>query len=219
MKIKIEKLVLDYDLYPRTQVDSVHVNDIVNAIDAGVEMPPLLVDRKTKRVVDGFHRYKAYEKRRYTSIEATMKSYRSEKDIYLDAVSLNSSHGRRFAHYDQVRVIARSEQLNMPVEVIATALNITTKRVEELRLSKQAVDNNGRVMAIKRTLSHFRQKELTVRQVRGNDKAGGMSSMYYVNQVINIVENGILDHENIGLMERVATLRDLLNKVLKKRAA
>src|SRR3990172_8850015 len=53
-------LVLDFTIYPRSSVDATTVSQYVLALQAGEQFPPIIVDRKTKRVVDGFHRVKAY---------------------------------------------------------------------------------------------------------------------------------------------------------------
>src|SRR5688572_13414948 len=58
--IKASELVEDFDLYPRGDVDGTHVLSLVQALEAGVELPPIIACKKTKRIVDGFHRRRAF---------------------------------------------------------------------------------------------------------------------------------------------------------------
>src|SRR5271155_2464210 len=58
--IALSELVLDFDIYPRVDVDTTNVSRIQDAITAKVAMPPLVIDKTSKRIIDGFHRYKAY---------------------------------------------------------------------------------------------------------------------------------------------------------------
>lgn len=55
------ELILDYGLYPRHSIDSQHVSYMVESIRAGVALPPVVIDKKSKRVVDGFHRVTAFQ--------------------------------------------------------------------------------------------------------------------------------------------------------------
>jgi hypothetical protein len=54
------ELVQDYSLYPRTVTDDAHVARLVEALRAGETFPPVVADKASRRVVDGFHRIKAY---------------------------------------------------------------------------------------------------------------------------------------------------------------
>ena len=60
--ILVSALMLDYNLYPRHVVDEQHVHYIVEAMRSGAEMPPVVADKRSKRVIDGFHRVTAVKK-------------------------------------------------------------------------------------------------------------------------------------------------------------
>ena len=52
-KVALASLIFDGTVYPRHSVDMSHVADIARAIEAGQEIPLPVVERKTKRIVDG----------------------------------------------------------------------------------------------------------------------------------------------------------------------
>ena len=94
--VKATELVQDYDLYPRAQVDGYHVREIAEALEAGVSMPPVIAEKGTKRVVDGFHRIRAAQKIHGATakIEVVFKVYGSEAELFREAMRLNADHGR-----------------------------------------------------------------------------------------------------------------------------
>jgi len=98
--ININSLVLDFTLYPRCRVDDQHASYMLESVKAGVELPPVIIDKKSKRVIDGFHRVTAMKrffklnKKEKPEITAIIKTYKSEADMFLDAMKYNAAHGR-----------------------------------------------------------------------------------------------------------------------------
>jgi len=215
MKIKLALLVLDYDLYPRQDVDSANVRSLVEALNAGVELPPIVIDKQSKRVVDGIHRVHSYRRvlDETATIEVIARNYASDAEMFLDAIQLNAGHGKRLSPFDKARAILRAEELKIEVDRIAGALHITIDRVGEIEIRKGA-RTNGQKIIIKNTLRHLAGGKLNKKQRVANDRAGGMFPLYYVNQVINIIEGDVLDRENEKLMERLGELRELLGAIL-----
>jgi hypothetical protein len=214
--IKVSKLILDYDFYPREQIQSYHVNELVQALDAGVVLPPIVVDKKTKRVVDGFHRVRAYQ-RFYgadAEIPATLKEYESEATMYLEAMAFNSAHGRPLSTYDKARCIARAEELELQPEVVAKALNTTVERITELRAERIAFYEKKPVV-LKRTAIHLAGTELEKEQLEYNVRAGGMQQTFYINQVIAMLEADAVDWDDEKTVKALKRLHGLLDKALK----
>ena len=111
----ISGLVLDRDLSPRARLGSNHVRQLAESLRAGAELPPIVVERQTSRVVDGFHRVEAH-RRVYgpeALIDAVEKDYADEAELFEDAMRLNSAHGSRLAPYDQLRCVAIAERLSI----------------------------------------------------------------------------------------------------------
>lgn len=221
--VKVSELVLDFTLYPRGEVDSQHVGYIREAMKAGVAMPPIVAEKKTLRVVDGFHRTKANiaEYGEGHEIEIIEKTYKNDAELFLDAARYNSAHGANLSRFDRVHCILRAEQLGITVEQIASALSITAdaagqlraNRVGQLRATK-ASGGNPLSIPLKRTIAHMAGQTLTKGQETANGKLGGMNASFYVNQVVILIENGLLDKSDEKLFERLARLRELLDEVL-----
>lgn len=218
IKLKVSSLVLDYSLYPRQQIDSHHSGEIREAMRSGIQIPPVKADRKSRRVTDGFHRIRAYlaEYGPDHEIDVIDHPYRSEKAMFEDAMRLNAQHGRNLSSYDRAHCILRAKELGMSDTAIADSLCVTLARVESIVLKKTAIKGNGvsrkkpQSLAIKRTIGHMAGKTLTKKQQTANDRLGGMSQLFYVNQLITLLESDLLDTENEDLMKALVKLRDLL---------
>lgn len=214
-RIKVSELLLDYTLYPRERIDSYNVRQIAEALRAGVELPPIVVNKKGLRVVDGFHRIRAYQ-RVYgvnTEIPAELKTYKDDAAMFCDAVRLNARHGRQLSTYDQARCIAKAEMYSLEPEVISSLLNMTIERFSEMKMSRFATYKEE-VIALKSTSAHLSGKDLTDEEAEYNARAGGMNQTFYINQVIAMLETDTVDWDNQKVATAINKLYDLLGKAM-----
>lgn len=134
-KVKIADLVLDDKVYPRQEADESHVQTIQDAIDAGVKFPPIVICRKTRRVVDGFHRVLAFGgcfDDQY-ELDCVEKDYASDRELFLDAIRFNASHGLSLTIADRELCTLRAKQLGIGDGEAAAALAVTVDRAGRLR--------------------------------------------------------------------------------------
>lgn len=216
----ISALVFDYELYPRGGVDSHHVGEIEAAIRAGAAMPPLVIDKASKRVADGFHRAKACA-RIYGEdhqIECVEKIYKSDAELFVDAMRYNASHGRALTQHDRAHCLLLAEKFAIDEATLANALNLTPERIGELRSTRIGAVC-GQPIALKKTISHMAGRELTPPQAAANEKLSGMNQLFYVNQLITLIESDLLDTSNEELMTGLGRLRDLIDSIGAREAA
>lgn len=232
VKVKVLSLVIDYDIYPRMSVDSQHVGYLVEARSAGKTLPPIVIDKKTKRVVDGVHRCKAEIRLRgdEAEIDAIEKEYASEKELFLDAIRLNAHHGARLDRHDRVHCAILGGQKRIAKSALAEAMHMNLKRFEELVKARTAFaatpksvrDNGGakpepRHIPIKLAVQHMAGKEITASQEEAITKRlGGNQPMFWVNQIILLIEENLIDEENSKLIARMGVLQDVLSKFMDK---
>lgn len=209
--IKASSLVLDHDLYPRHEVQSYNVHQMVESLEAGAELPPVLADRKSKRVIDGWHRIKAHLRHLGpdADIEVILKAYESEAEMYVEAMALNAPHGTKLTAFDRVRCIVRAKELGIDEITVAKALNITVQKVGEIKVQKLGLID-GKQVPLKRTSAHFAGREMTKEQVEGNEKAGGPHQLFFVNQVMIMLESDTVNWDNEQLIKRLRELHELL---------
>jgi ParB-like chromosome segregation protein Spo0J len=207
---------LDYEVYPRTEVNSVHITDIVEAIKAGVEMPPIIAEKATGRVVDGFHRIKAAERLEMKEIGVEWKEYKNRGVFYLDAVRLNTSHGRKLTRYDQARIITMAEGLKIEREILANAMNITPQRIKDIRRERTALSASGQPIPIKRSIRFLAATKLNKKQEETNKHLSGWSLSFHAQEIIGRLEADLIDWDNPGEIEILRNLREIIDRRLRK---
>jgi hypothetical protein len=215
-KVKAASLVLDYELYPRNNVDRHNVKGIIDAKHAGVEMPPVVADEATKKVVDGFHRVIAELKENPDGeILVVFKRYRDEAAMFLDAMRYNAAHGARLDPCDRARCTIIAERLAVPLEAVAGALHMPAGKLGDLRNARTATGkDSGLTIPIKNTIGHMAGRALNKRQQEANEKLSGMRQAFYANQLIELIEARLLDTGDEALLERLRRLNDLLTELL-----
>lgn len=215
--MKLCEMILDYNLYPRQHVDATHVGYLREAILAGSELPPILVDAVSNRVVDGFHRHGAYLGLYDENYDTPVvkKKFKTEADLFLAAVRANSAHGYRMSRLDQAHCLINATHLDIDTSDLAQALHVSAERIDALRIEKTA-KFGSQPIALKRTIAHKAGQRLTKKQVETNRRLGGMRQTFYVNQLIMLIENDLLDTQNVELMLRVKRLAEVLKDVTSK---
>lgn len=209
--MKAAELVFNPDLYPRHQTSADNKRRIREAIEAGAVMPPVVVDAKTKEIVDGVHRTEEALDRLGPEAEIAVekRDYESEAEKFLDAMALNSSHGLVLSAYDRAKCTVMIRRYGIDITAAAVALNTTAKKLEAIFDRKTAV-LEGHNVPIKDTLRHMARKEITREQLEGNRRAVGHSQLFLINQIVNLVEKNLIETDNEKVMAALEHLVDVL---------
>lgn len=216
-KMKAAELIEDFSLYPRSQVDGAHVAQMVHALEAGNTLPRIIIDGPSKRVVDGFHRKRA-ALRAFgddAEIEVEVRSYASEKDMYLDAMMLNSRHGKGITGAEQTGAILKAKAFRISVEAIASSLGITQERVASIMGNKvasvrQGTTALGRMIPLKRSVHHMAGTVITDRQAEAMDMFPGQAQSLLIHQLVKLIETNSIDKKNPRVIEGLRALRTAL---------
>jgi len=217
-RVKTATLLLDFNLYPRHKINPYNVKEIANAIESGANIPSIIVDRNSKRVIDGFHRVRAYEKlfKESATIEVEWRQYATEAEMFLDAIVSNASHGDKLSKYDRVRCQQIAEQFKIEPDVLAPALSCTVEVLEEIKITKEA-NYKGLPIPLKATVRHLAGKNISDKQFNGIKKAGGHPIVFYVNQVLNALEKDLVDWLDHRHTDSLLKLYDVLGNSLREK--
>jgi ParB-like chromosome segregation protein Spo0J len=204
-------LIVEHPLRPRWHLDKGNLSSIQHALEAGLTLPPVVVDEDSLRVVDGVHRVTAVlHIDTGAEIEVELRRYADDDALWLDAIELNSHHGARLSSYDQALVLAVSEARKMPRERIAQALGLTIDKCAAIRQSRTAYDADGRPVMIKRSARHLAGRRLSAEQVEANEKASGWPVSFHAEQIINSLQGGLVDWDDPATTEALRRLADAL---------
>lgn len=212
MRLKISDLKQDYTLYPRQYINSYHVKEFVEALESGAKFPPIIVEAKTLRIVDGFHRVEAYRKHwgDTAEIEADVKEYAGDIEFYSEVISINSKHGQGLTEYDKANAIVKAESLGMTIDTIAPLLQMTIEKIGELRQERYATYQMQSV-TLKGSIKHLAGTELDDNQMNYVRHAGGRQQTFYINQIIAMIESDSVDWNNEKVMNLLRKLHELLS--------
>jgi len=211
-ELPLERLKLDWNLYPRHEVDSQHVTRLIEALQSGSQLPPIVADRQTKRVVDGFHRYRAYQRllEPGQKVAVELRNYRSEAALFEEAMRVNARHGIPFDPIDQVHCYLRGQELGLSLESLAGAMAVPATKLQSIVLRRLGENSKGDKVILKPAMTHLQGKPLTSPQVAVNDRLTGNSAAYYLQLVVEMLEAGCFDLSN----ERVLVLLRRLQEAL-----
>ncbi len=214
MRASAVELVEDLSLYPRLQVDDWYVSRLAEALRSGAILPPIVADRKSKRIVDGFHRRRAALRAfgPTAEVDVLFRDYPDERSLYLDALRLNAHHGKRLTTAEEVRAVIRGQELGLELRVIADTLAIRVEKLEGLLERKTARGAVEPIVVLKPAYSHLAGEKLTQQQELANKHSGGHQASFYARMLIELLEVGAIDENNRTLMERLRRLHELLTQ-------
>lgn len=206
-------LVEDFALYPRHSVDASYVVDLARALTAGERLPPLVVEAATQRIVDGFHRRRAYLKAygETATVPVVYRTYASSAELLADAIRLNTHHGRRLQRQDEIRCVLLAEQQGLPVARVAVLLAVPEARILELR--PRVVLQQGTPEPAKLVAAHVLGEEITPEQATAMHRAAGTTFMRQVRSLHELIDAGLYD---AGRADVCAALYELAQVILAK---
>lgn len=215
-RVCLSSLIEDFDLYPRHDVDAVHVAELAEAITAGAKLPPPVIDEATMRIVDGWHRVRAWRRVLGEDEDITVELIRcqSEDELLLEAVRRNAAHGKRLQRIDQVRIIHMAEQRGIPEIKIRAALQITEDQARRLRVRIAVEKPTREPVVLKRALLHLSGRSLTAAQAAAVRSAPGTQYSLLVQQLLDAARHGFLDAEDERLRDLIEELVEALQEWL-----
>lgn len=221
----VADLKWDEDIYPRQAISRWHVTELIRALDAGQQLPPVVACRRTHRIVDGVHRHTAAVRRRQEWIETEWRDYppgeAGERDLFADSVQLNSAHGLKMTSYDHLRVLSIAKRFALTEDDLVAMMRTTPDHLRALQPrfatlaeAREAAPGLRReLVALKAGTRHLAGHEVTIDQARAIAGAPGVSYLLLANQLISGLRHGLLPPPGLhpGLWDRLDELRQLLD--------
>lgn len=221
--LPIAELVEDESIYPRHAVDREHVTALTMALQSGAVLPPLIVDKASKRIVDGWHRVRCYRRviGETAVVDVELRAYANDGEILLDAIALNATHGRRLDRQDQVRSVLLGERAGVTEVQLATVLHMPVERIPTLRIRFAGVPEGTpdavpgtNTIALKRPVAHLAGVQLTSAQAAAHHSAPGTSYLMVVHQIRDALRFELVNQADQRLQAALLELRDELAKYL-----
>lgn len=215
--VSLAELVEDFDLYPRNSVDSGHVSDLLRALKSGATLPPPIADAKSKAITDGFHRVRAYRRHLGTGgeIEVDLRTYKNKREMFLDAVELNSAHGRKLDRHDQARIVTLAKKMRIAKDVIAVRLHITEKAVEQLKVRVVIDSETNERIPNKRGGEWMNEMTLTPEQIsEGIRPCRSLEVGRLAIELTRLLDHDLVNWKDEQIVGRLRKLSDRLDEAL-----
>lgn len=136
--VKVSSLDMDLSIYPRERVDQANVKRLIETLANGFSVTPVIADRRTRKVTDGFHRCTASLQHFGPDAEIAVewRDYYDLAAMFQDAVSLNVAHGK-------ARCLIIAQQLGIDKLKMAACMRKTQKHLDALYRKNVALGPSG----------------------------------------------------------------------------
>lgn len=206
-----ESIRIEDALYPRFKTDRGVVKSYADAMSNGAVFPPLSVDQHG-RVIDGKHRLDAYDINGVTDIPVELVRVRNDVEFFKKALLANAHHGHRFTQIDYAQMVLRGRDLGMTSNQIAEIVNISPGFLDDVVRGWYGQTTEGELIPLKRSIAHMKGQVLTADQVVANSKLSGWHGTFIANQMILLLDNGLIDTDNPKLMTQLTKLEESLRQ-------
>lgn len=207
-QVKLSEIVEDMAIYPRGSVSEVRVADLMYALDAGDTLPLPLIDRATRKTVDGVHRIHAYRKRLGGEgmIDVEVQEFPGDLEMIKESARINHLHGLPLGRYDQRVAYLKIKQFGGTDEEAAAALGVTQTRL--LQIVVRQADSPQGAIALKRGTEHLGGSYLTAEQVTEIRRMRGAPARSKITELTRLIQRGLVPLEHDADLRRA--LADLI---------
>jgi hypothetical protein len=215
VSVKAVSLVLDYSLHPRHRLDDVTLRRLSSAVEAGKELPPVVADRSSRRVTDGFHRVTiALRRDENAEVPVEWVDYPNEQEMFLDAVRRNAEHGSPLSPYDFARVLLIADDYKIDAAAVAAALSVPIAALDRIKVSRVAFSSSGKPVAVKRSFRGLSGSHITEHQEQANRRASGWGAAFHAEQIVLLIDAGVVDWDDPRTREALDRLTTCLSQHL-----
>lgn len=214
-KMKALELVMDWSLWPRYEandLDSTNVNQLKEAIKAGVALPPIIADKNSFRIIDGFHRVSAYLGLfgDDAEVDVELREYSNDTEMFIESARINSSQGLKLSPKDKVHVMLTLRRKKIPLAKIGEILGMTKEKVQSFLEKRTATVDTGEKIPLSAGAMNLAGKKLTKEQEKYARTANGMLPIVNARLLLNALRANsypLTEKEINVLLE----LRDAIN--------
>lgn len=139
--LKINEIKLDVDIYPRGDFDASVVSLYKEEMEWGTKFPPIIVGEIQGEdgyfLVDGRHRIEAAKRIKQEHIVVVIKKYADKKEAFIDAVKLNTVHGKPLTWEDRLHSAEILKTFGVSKEQIHVMTRIPLGELFKLKMHSQ----------------------------------------------------------------------------------
>lgn len=222
-KITIGDIVIDEELYPRSQCNWQTAYDYSESMKSGAKFPPITVAKYNKifLLIDGRHRMEAItialgrKKGKAHKIKANVLVGLNKKQIFEESIRMNIVHGRPFSVQEKLQIAAKLKDLHYTTEKISKLIQIPSGKLKNLQLRRLTNTLTGEEIVLKKDVEHLAgttlrgaQKDIEIIQM----KFRGNHQIDLLDEIISLIKTKALNIKDKKVKSKVKILKTLLRK-------
>lgn len=218
--IELNKIKVDEELYPRSQVVWQVYYDYAESMKTGAKFPPitLALHRRRLILVDGLHRIEAYKLRKKKTIQAEIHTGWSYDRIFEEAVRRNIQHGKALSPYEKRRIALKLRHMRYSLKDVSKLIQVPFDKLEDfigqrMISATTGKDLIGREIIVKNPLKHLAGQKFKRRDfeaIKEAQKGHVRDQIGLLKDLISLLKNGLLDTSNKKVNELLEELKLLI---------
>lgn len=217
--IRLGDLVIDPKLTEIRHINPIVVSRYRIAYRNGANMPYIIIDEATKRVVSGNHRTKAMllEYGEDMPVTVEVRTYKSEAELLTDFAVENSKHGQPMDIFTKRKLSLAMIDAGVTADQIAQIFNVSVKAVVDMGEGVIRVDIGGEIVErIAKTGLGPQETPLTSEQYEIHSRQDrGIPITSQAGQLTRWLANGFV-HPTTHNIAALEALFEALQKFLEK---
>lgn len=152
--IPIDLVKWDPSIYPRQKWNTATIDRYVDALEAGDEFPPLVLEDGTNRLLDGKHRLEAHKKAERTDVLVTWHMVPDGMSAKRYAAKLSARHGDRMSNGDLKQLAleeCEADPKNFDVKAFVKEMGVAERTVYDWVghiLSREREERQSKVLRL-----------------------------------------------------------------------
>lgn len=216
-KLNVKQIVFDTTLYPRNQHSWQVAYDYSESMKTGAVFPRICVAKLNNSfvLIDGKHRLEAYKKLKIEEVECEVLVGLNKEQMYIEAVKRNMSHGKQFSVQEKLGVALRLKDMKYPASEISKIVQIIPSKLTNLIGRKMTNTITGQEIILKSEFENLADGSKPVPQDIEyiQQSFTGQNPGKLIEELIVLVEGGIIDLNNQKLKGKLNKLKTLLNNI------
>jgi hypothetical protein len=220
IKMKAIELVFDWNLWPRHNInvlDSTNVTQMKVSLESGYSLPPVIANKADKRLIDGFHRTKAYLDvyGDDAEIDVILEEHDDDASILLRSGTLNAVQGLKLSPKDRAHFSIKCKNLGVSAGEIAKALNMNVAKFEDFIARRTAtVEATGEEVPLSNGSKSLAGKSLNEEEENFRRSSTGLIPSAYISMLVTALKADAVS-VSPATEEKLIELRDLIDATLK----
>ncbi len=216
--LKISQIKRRDEFYPRNGVNWVTTIRYSNALKTGAVFPPITVAKvkRTYILIDGAHRVESNKINGETHITANILENLNEKEMFIEAVRLNTSHGLQYSAQETAKIMLKLKSLKVTKEEISELVRIPIDKVEPFIAKRmiRIIGSRGGEKGIEILKKEIKHLAGTDSMEIDQNRFIGVSQVKMIDALINLIQKDLINWDNKLVARKIKKLTKLLNELL-----